>query len=43
MPLVLTKEQADTWLHDPGEVRRILHGLPPGLDRTPAGEQMGLW
>ena len=43
MPLVLTKEQADAWLHDPGAARRIFHGVPPELDRTPAGEQLGLW
>jgi len=43
MPLVLTKEQADAWLHDPGEARKILHGVPPELDRTEVGKQLKLW
>ena len=39
MPLVLTKEQADAWLHDPGEARRILYGVSPELDRYQWGNK----
>ena len=43
MPLVLRREQVDSWLREPQEASLLLHTVPPELDVTSAEAQLSLW
>lgn len=43
MPLVLTKEQAASWLTEPGTAGKYLRMTPPLLERTAVDGQTCLW
>ena len=43
MPLVLRREQVDSWRREPQEASLLLHTVPPELDVTSAEAQLSLW
>jgi len=43
MPLVLRRDQIDAWLQSAEEARKILHMVPPELEKTQTGAQLKLW
>jgi len=43
MPLVLRREQVESWLLEPKEASVLLHTVPPELDVTSAEAQLSLW